>query len=119
MNNFFLSISLKIMILHQTTCINTPEQNDISERKNRHILEITRFIIFQMNVPKNYLSEAILTAVHLMNRLPIPVLKNKSPLEILENRKITLDHLRVFGCTYFVHKKDKISLITMLSRLYF
>jgi Reverse transcriptase (RNA-dependent DNA polymerase) len=33
-----------------------------------------------------------------------------SPLEILKNRKIDLDHIRVFGCTCFVHVKrhDKL-----------
>jgi transposase InsO family protein len=97
-------------ILHQTTCINTPEQNEISERKNRHILEVTRSLLFQTNVPKRFWSEAVLTAVHLINRLPSIVLKNKSPLEILHKRKSKLDHLRVFGCIYFVHIKrhDKL-----------
>jgi hypothetical protein len=33
-----------------------------------------------------------------------------SPLEILKGRKIDLDHIRVFGCTCFVHIKrnDKL-----------
>jgi hypothetical protein len=37
-------------------------------------------------------------------------LKNMSPLEILKGRKIELDHIRVFGCAYFVHVKrnDKL-----------
>jgi hypothetical protein len=91
--------------LHQTTCINTPKQNGISERKNRHILEVTRSLLFQTNVPKRFWSEAVLTAVHLINRLPSIVLKNKSPLEILNKRKSKLDHLSVFGCIYFVHIK--------------
>jgi Integrase core domain/GAG-pre-integrase domain len=33
-------------ILHQTTCVNTPQQNGISERKNKHLLEVTRAILF-------------------------------------------------------------------------
>jgi hypothetical protein len=96
--------------LHQTTCINTPEQNDISERKNRHLLEVTRSLLFQNNVPKTYWSDAVLTATYLINRLPTARLKNMSPLEILKGRKIDLDHIRVFGCTCFVHIKrhDKL-----------
>jgi hypothetical protein len=87
-----------------------PEQNGLSERKNKYILKITRSLLFQMNVPERFLSEAILTVVHLINRLSSPILKNKSSIEILENRKVQLDHLRVFGCTCFVHKKrhDKL-----------
>lgn len=55
-------------ILHQTTCRNTPEQNGVSERKNRHMLEVTRSRLFQSSVSKIYWSDAILTAVYLINR---------------------------------------------------
>ena len=27
-------------IVHQTTCVNTAEQNGVAERKNRHLLEV-------------------------------------------------------------------------------
>jgi transposase InsO family protein len=33
-------------ILNQTTCINTPEQNGVSERKNCHLLNVTRSLLF-------------------------------------------------------------------------
>jgi transposase InsO family protein len=39
-------------IVHQTTYMSTPEQNGVAERKNRHILEVTRCLLFVMNVPK-------------------------------------------------------------------
>jgi transposase InsO family protein len=39
-------------IVHQTTYMSTPEQNGVVERKNRHILEVTRCLLFVMNVPK-------------------------------------------------------------------
>jgi transposase InsO family protein len=97
-------------ILHQTTCVNTPQQNGVSERKNRHLLEVTRTLLFQNNVPKIYWSDAVLTVTYLINRLPSMKLKNMSPLEILKGRKIELDHIRVFGCACFVHVKrnDKL-----------
>ena len=28
-------------IIHQSSCIGTPQQNEIVERKNRHLLEVT------------------------------------------------------------------------------
>ena len=49
-------------ILHQSTCVDTPQQNGISERKNRHLLEVSRALMFQMSVPKYRWGEAILTA---------------------------------------------------------
>ena len=101
-------------IIHQTTCINTPEQNGVSERKNIHLLEMTRTLMFQSNVPKIYWSDAILCATHLINRLPSSRLENKIPLEILYQQKITFDHLKIFGCTSFVHikRKDKLDFVS-------
>uniref|UniRef100_A0A8R7PAD8 Integrase catalytic domain-containing protein n=1 Tax=Triticum urartu TaxID=4572 RepID=A0A8R7PAD8_TRIUA len=39
-------------IIHQTTCVNTAAQNGVAERKNRHLLEVARSLMFTMNVPK-------------------------------------------------------------------
>jgi Integrase core domain len=69
-NKNFIEFFKQKGILHQTTCINTPEQNGVSERKNRHLLEVTRSLLFQTNVPKSYWSDAVLTAAYLINRLP-------------------------------------------------
>jgi Integrase core domain len=97
-------------IIHQTTCVNTPQQNGVSERKNRHLLEVTRSLLFQNNVPKSYWSDAVLTAIYLINRLPSAKLNFKSPLEILMGREINLGNLRVFGCTCFIytHRPSKL-----------
>ena len=39
-------------IYHQSTCADTPQQNGIAERKNKHLLEVARAIMFSLNVPK-------------------------------------------------------------------
>ena len=39
-------------ILHQSSCSDTPEQNGIAERKNKHLLEVARAMMFYMNIPK-------------------------------------------------------------------
>ena len=41
-------------ILHQSSCVDTPPQNGVAERKNRHLLEVARALLFQMNVPKQF-----------------------------------------------------------------
>ena len=33
-------------IVHQSSSINTPQQNGLTERKNKHLLEITRALLF-------------------------------------------------------------------------
>ena len=95
-------------VIHESSCVNTPQQNGIAERKNRHLLDMTREILFHKHVPKAYWGEAVLTSAYLINRLPTNVLQFKSPLELLNqffpNVKTTY-HLtsRIFGCVCFIH----------------
>lgn len=56
-------------IQHQSTCRDTPQQNGIAERKNRHLLEVGWAIMFSMNVPKYLWGDAILTS-YWINKMP-------------------------------------------------
>ena len=38
-------------IIHQSSCVDTPSQNGVAERKNRHLLETARALLFQNHVP--------------------------------------------------------------------
>ena len=49
----FQSYMLHNGILHQSSCVDTPSQNGVAERKNRHLLEVARALLFQMTVPKH------------------------------------------------------------------
>ena len=40
------------IILHQSTCFDTPKHSGIVERKNKHLLEVARAMMFYMNIPK-------------------------------------------------------------------
>ena len=95
-------------IIHQSTCRDTPQQNGIAERKNRHLLEVTRAIMFSMNVPKYLWGNALLTACHLINRMSSRVLQYETPVQVLQNnfptsRIITNLPLKVFGYLCYVH----------------
>ncbi|KAE8705448.1 Phosphoglucomutase [Hibiscus syriacus] len=43
----------------------------IEERKNRHLLEVTRSLMFAANAPKYLWREALITTTYLINRMPI------------------------------------------------
>ncbi|RVW62884.1 Retrovirus-related Pol polyprotein from transposon RE1 [Vitis vinifera] len=55
-------------IIHQTTCSNTPQQNGVAERKNRHLLEVVRASLIAAKTPISYWGEAITSAAYLINR---------------------------------------------------
>ena len=70
----FQSFMLQHGILHQTSCVDTLAQNGDAERKNRHLLEIARALLFQMHVLNHFWVDAVSTACFLINRMPSLVL---------------------------------------------
>jgi len=110
LGNFFF---MENGIVHQSTCVNSPQQNGIAERKNRHILEVARALLFATKVPKYLWGEAVLTAAHLITRMPSRVLNLKTPLETFLKffliGSISADlPLKIFRCTTFVHEHKQI-----------
>lgn len=99
-------------IEHQLTAPYSPQQNGVSERKNRTIMEMSRCMLHEKNLPKEYWAEAANTAVFLLNRLPTKAVNGKTPYEAWYGYKPLLKNLKVFGCLCFTHvpqiKRDKL-----------
>ena len=41
-------------IIHLTSCVDSPQQNRVTERKNNHLLNFARSMLFSLNVSKIY-----------------------------------------------------------------
>jgi len=66
-------------LIHQTSCPNAPQQNGVAERKNRKLLEITRAMIFDAQVPTRFWPKVVATSAYLLNRLPSHTLNQEHP----------------------------------------
>ena len=80
--NALAQIFLEKGIIHQSSCIDTPQQNGLVKRKSKHLLKVARTLLFTNQVPKYLWGEAVLTATYLINRMPNKVLNFETPFDV-------------------------------------
>lgn len=85
----------------------TPQQNGVSERKNRTLVETARCMMAESNLPSSFWGETISTANYVRNRSPSRSLDGKSPFEIWTGKIPDLSHLRIFGCKVYILDKSQ------------
>lgn len=85
----------------QYTAAYSPQQNGISERKNRSLCEMARCMLLEAGLDQKYWAEAVNTACYLQNRLPTAAVE-RTPYEIWHGRMPDFSHLRLFGCSAYV-----------------
>lgn len=68
--------------IHRIACPYTHNQNGIAERKHRHIIETCLALLSHAQLPYKFWDDAASCAVHLINRLPTPILPRGTLLSI-------------------------------------
>ncbi|GKA34853.1 retrovirus-related pol polyprotein from transposon TNT 1-94, partial [Tanacetum coccineum] len=84
-------------ISHQTSVARTPQQNGVVERRNRTLVEAARTMLIFSKAPLFLWAEAINTACYTQNRSLIRLRYNKTPYELMQDKKPDLSFLHVFG----------------------
>ena len=90
-------------IKRHKTCHYTPQQNGVSERMNRTIMEKVRCMLAEAGLGQDFWAEAASTAVNIINRSPSSAIDYRLPEEMWTGKKPELNHLRLFGCSAYVH----------------
>ena len=89
----FESYLKKEGIEHQYTIPKTPEQNGVSERMNRTLVETVRSMLADSRLPHRFWAEALSTAAYLINRSPTKTLDGKTPFQAWYGKKPNVNHL--------------------------
>jgi GAG-pre-integrase domain len=91
-------------IIHQQTCPYTPQQNGVSERRHRHIIELALSSMAHSSVPTCYWDDIFLSMVYLINRQPSSH-NDSSPYFTLFQKLPDYSLLRVLGCLCFPYTR--------------
>ncbi|CAJ2667154.1 unnamed protein product [Trifolium pratense] len=105
-SNEFKTFCSENGIQHEIIAPYTPQHNGMAERRNRTIMNMTRCMLREKNLPHNFWGEAVVTACYVLNRCPTKQM-DKVPEAIWSGHTPSVKHLRVFGCLCHRHIPDQ------------
>jgi hypothetical protein len=105
-------------IIHQTTNHYTPQQNGVSERSNRTVMDSVRSSIYNNNSSNQLLQntgrhlmelwgEFLCATVYVRNR-SVSSISDVPQYEKLFNKRPSVAHLRILGCRTYAHVPDAV-----------
>nr|GEX95923.1 retrovirus-related Pol polyprotein from transposon TNT 1-94 [Tanacetum cinerariifolium] len=88
-------------ITHEKNIPRTPQQNGIVERQNRTLVEAARTMLIFSKALMFLWAKVVATACYTHNRSLIHTLHNKTPYELVHDKKPNHSFLHVFGALYY------------------
>ncbi|BES98060.1 Hydra magnipapillata [Nesidiocoris tenuis] len=94
-------------ISRRLTVVETPQQNGISERKNRTLVETARCMMISANMAPAFWAEAVNTANYIRNRCKSRSIDGKIPYELWTGQRTNVGYFKTFGCIGYALEKRK------------
>ena len=109
MSGEFKSYLAQEGIISQLSSPGTPQQNGVSERRNRTLLDMVRSMLSYSSLPESFWGYALETAAYILNLVPSKSV-SKTPTELWKGRKPSLNHIRIWGVPahVLVQKQQKL-----------
>jgi len=86
----------------------TPQQNGVTERFNRTLLEKIRCLLPNSGLNKIFWADAMMYASYLINRLSLSSIGGKTLMEMWSSKAASnYDMFRVFDCLAYYHVSDE------------
>jgi hypothetical protein len=99
----FTTYCAKYGIHRELTQGNTPQQNGVSERWNRTIMERARSLSSDCNLPVYLWPKAVTMATYLINCSPTRANSGIPPEVKFTGTSLDVNNLRIFGCIAYLH----------------
>ncbi|GKD22917.1 retrovirus-related pol polyprotein from transposon TNT 1-94, partial [Tanacetum coccineum] len=102
-------------ITHETLVARTPQQNGIVKKRNRTLVKAACTMLIFSKAPLFLWAEAVSTACYTQNRSLIRLRYNKTPYELMHDKKPDLSYLHVFGSLcYLTNDSEDLGLVPNL-----
>ena len=88
-------------IVQHLTSPYTPQQNGVSERRNRTLMDMVRSMFNLTTLPLSFWDYALESAVRILNMVPTKKV-DKTPYEVWHGKTPNLSYLKVWGCEAYV-----------------
>lgn len=96
-------------IFHKVSTAYCPEQNGRAERQNRIIVEMAQTMLTGAELPQGLWDEAVHTAAHIRNLIPLERLNGKTPIELWTGKKPNVSYSRIISSKSYTLVNEKRS----------